>query len=101
MSPPKLVHIATDFISACLPDHLGGLQGDKSHSAIFDNTKIRRFVPDYVATTRFRDGIARTIAWFDADPARRQVDESANASWDRLIDAYGRGLETARKEFKT
>jgi nucleoside-diphosphate-sugar epimerase len=98
---PRLVHIATDFIGACLPDHVGGLQGDKSHSAIFDNSKIRCFVPDFVATTRFRDGIARTIAWFDADPARRQIDEAANASWDRLIDAYGRGLESARRDFNS
>ena len=97
---PRLVHIATDFISACLPDHLGGLQGDKSHSALFDNAKIRRFVPDFVATTRFSDGIARTIAWFDAEPARRQIDAAANAAWDRLIDAYDRGLEAALLEFK-
>jgi nucleoside-diphosphate-sugar epimerase len=96
--PPRLVHIATDFISACLPDHLGGLQGDKSHSAVFDNSKIRRFVPDYVATTRFRDGIARTLAWFDADPARRQIDAAANAAWDWLIQAYDRGLRSALKE---
>jgi nucleoside-diphosphate-sugar epimerase len=96
---PKLVHIATDFISACLPDHLGGLQGDKSHSALFDNAKIRRFVPDFEATTRFRDGIARTIAWFDADPSRRQIDDAVNASWDRLIGAYSRGLDAALAEF--
>jgi nucleoside-diphosphate-sugar epimerase len=101
VASPRLVHIATDFISACLPDHLGGLQGDKSHSAVFDNSKIRRFVPEYVATTRFRDGIARTLAWFDADPARRQVDTAANAAWDRLIQSYERGLESARQGFAT
>jgi nucleoside-diphosphate-sugar epimerase len=98
---PRLVHIATDFISACLPDHLGGLQGDKSHSALFDNTKIRRFVPDFVATTRYRDGIERTIAWFDADPARRQIDAEANDAWDHLIELYEAGLAVAVREFKT
>jgi hypothetical protein len=42
---PKLVHIASDFIAACIPSALGSLLGDKSHTAIFDNAKIKRFVP--------------------------------------------------------
>jgi nucleoside-diphosphate-sugar epimerase len=96
---PRLVHIASDFITTCIPEDMGTLLGDKSHSAVFDNTKIKRFVPDFVCTTRYREGIARTVAWFDADPARRQIDEEANAAWDRLIAAYERGLEAARREF--
>jgi nucleoside-diphosphate-sugar epimerase len=101
VATPKLVHIASDFITACLPASTGTLLGDKSHSAIFDNTKIKRLVPDYVATTRYRDGIKRTVAWFDADPRRQIVDDTANANWDRLIAAYERGLTAARKEFGT
>jgi hypothetical protein len=50
--------------------------------------------PDYVATTRFSEGIARTIAWYDADPARRHR-HRASATWDRLIGAYDRGLAAA------
>jgi nucleoside-diphosphate-sugar epimerase len=96
---PKLVHIASDFITACLPEFSGGLHGDKAHSAVFDNSKIKRFVPDFVATTRFRDGIARSVKWFDADPARQEIDAEANAAWDKLIAAYERGLEMAKKEF--
>jgi nucleoside-diphosphate-sugar epimerase len=96
---PKLVHIASDFITACLPEFAGGLHGDKSYSAVFDNSKIKRFVPDFVATTRFRDGIARSVKWFDADTARQEIDADANAAWDKLIASYERGLETARREF--
>jgi nucleoside-diphosphate-sugar epimerase len=92
---PRFIHIASDFIAACLPEASGGLLGDKSNSAVFDNAKIRRFVPDFVATTRFREGIASTISWFDADPARRQIDDQANADWDRLIVAYQRGFDFA------
>jgi nucleoside-diphosphate-sugar epimerase len=95
---PKFVHIASDFITACLPEKLGSLLGDKSHSAVFDNTKIKRFVPDYVATTRYRDGIKKTIEWFDADAKRRAIDEAASARWDRLIAAYERALEIARRD---
>ena len=95
---PRLVHIASDFITACLPEFSGGLHGDKSYSAVFDNSKIKRFVPDYVATTKFRDGIARSVKWFDADPARQEIDAEANAAWDKLIANYERGLEAARRE---
>jgi nucleoside-diphosphate-sugar epimerase len=95
---PKLVHIASDFITACLPEFAGGLHGDKAHSAMFDNTKIKRFVPDFVATMRFRDGMTRSVKWFDADPARQEIDTEANAAWDKLITAYERGLEVAKRE---
>jgi len=90
---PKLVHIPSDYIGACLPDSLSGLIGDKAVSVVFDNTKIKRFVPDYCATTPFWRGIHRTMAWFDADPSRKQVDEAANTAWDKLIDGYERGLQ--------
>jgi nucleoside-diphosphate-sugar epimerase len=99
VAKPRLVHIASDFITACLPGSLGSLLGDKSHTAIFDNSKIKRFVPGYLATTRYREGIARTIAWYDADPARQQLDAAASADWDRLLGAYDRGLMAALREF--
>jgi nucleoside-diphosphate-sugar epimerase len=96
---PAFVHIASDFITACLPSMVGTLLGDKSHSAVFDNSKIRRFVPGSEATTRYREGIARTVAWFDAEAARRVVDTEACASWDRLIKAYTSGLDAAVSQF--
>lgn len=96
----KTIHIATDYIRACLPQAAEGLLGDKSHCAIFDNSKIKRFVPDFTATTRFRDGIKRTIAWFDAAPGRREVNEEDNALWDRLIASYQNGLEATRREIR-
>ena len=52
---------------------------DKAVSVVFDNSKIKRFVPGYCATMPFGQGIRRTIAWFDADPARKQIDDEANA----------------------
>ena len=96
---PSLIHIPSDFIAECTPDARGGLTGDKAVSVVFDNTKIKRFVPDYCATTPYTYGIRRTMAWFDADPARRQVDEEANARWDRLIDAYEVGMGEAVRRF--
>lgn len=95
---PNLVHVASDFLTACFPEKTGGLHGDKSTSVVFDNTKIKRFVPGFVATTRFRDGIEASIAWYDADPARRSVDEELDRKWDRLVAAYGRALDAAKRD---
>jgi nucleoside-diphosphate-sugar epimerase len=97
----QLVHIPSDFISACIPDEVGGLTGDKAASVVFDNSKIKRFVPGYCAKVPFAAGIQKTIAWFDADPRRKQIDENANAAWDKLIAAYESGLETALRSFRS
>lgn len=97
---PELVHIASDLIGDCVPEMRGGLVGDKAASVVFDNTKIKRFVPDYCATVPFRYGIRRTIAWFDADPNRKQIDEEANARWDKLIAAYERATEEMVRSFR-
>jgi nucleoside-diphosphate-sugar epimerase len=91
------VHIASDFIVACVPEREGGLHGDKAASVVLDNTKIKRFVPGFVAEHRYREGIRRSIAWYDADPARRVTDESFNAQCDKLVEAYRKGLDGARK----
>ena len=96
----KIVHIASDFIAACMPDQLGTLVGDKSRSSVFDNSKIKRFVADFGTRTPFARGIERTIAWLDADLARQAVDAELDAQWDRLIAAYERGLAAAVSEFR-
>jgi len=97
---PRLVHIASDFMIACLPEEEGSLIGDKSVSVVFDNTKIKRFVPGYCATTSFAEGIRRSLAWFDADPARKLIDTAANAKWDKLIAAYDKGLSEVVRSFR-
>jgi nucleoside-diphosphate-sugar epimerase len=94
---PKLVHLASEFIAAGVPEAAGSLLGDKANCAIFDNSKIKRFVPEYLASTRFRDGIRESIAWFDEEPARRVIDERANERWDALLAANEAGLEAARR----
>jgi len=79
----------TDFIAACLPGELGGLAGDKAVSVVFDNTKSSASFPA-MRHHAVRRGVRQTLAWFDADPARKQIDAEANATWDKLIDAYER-----------
>jgi nucleoside-diphosphate-sugar epimerase len=96
---PRWVHIPSDFIISCVPAVAGTLLGDKAVSAVFDNSKIKRFVPGFTARTNFAAGIRRTIAWFDADPARRQIDAATNQRWDKLVAAYEAGCAQARAQF--
>ena len=95
----QIIHIPSDYIGACIPDEVGSLTGDKETSVVFDNGKIKHFVPGYCAKVPFAQGIQRTIEWFDADPRRKEVDEAAVASWDMLIHAYESGLSDALRKF--
>jgi len=74
------------------PELTGTLLGDKSWCAIFDNSKIKRFVPDFVATVPFSEGVKCSIEWFEADPKRCVVDDDYNKFMDRTIAAYEKAL---------
>ena len=84
----NIVHIASDYLVKMDNEFLGSLIGDKAVSVIFDNTKIKRFVPDFVATIPFNKGIKRTIAWFEEDPARMIIKKETNKLIDRIIKNY-------------
>ena len=84
----NMVHIASEFICKVAPAHTGSLIGDKAWSAVFDNTKIKTFVPSYKAVIPFREGIRKTFAWFDADEKRRRVDQAVDKEMDEIIAAY-------------
>ena len=79
----------TDLIARLEPGLGAGLLGDKAWSVVFDNTKIKRFVPGFQATIPFHTGIHKTVAWFDEDERRKRVDESVNATMDKLLAAFG------------
>ncbi len=81
----KLVHIPSELIAAYDPDWGASLLGDKSNSMVFDNSKIRRLVPDYQAVVPFARGAEEIIAWHDADPARRRIDPHTDQLMDTLI----------------
>jgi nucleoside-diphosphate-sugar epimerase len=82
---PKLVHVASETIAAAIPDWGPGLLGDKAHSVIFDNSKLRSVVPDFNPITTFDQGAREIVAWYDALESRRVVDAEFNAKLDALI----------------
>ena len=87
-TPAELVHVPSELINAFDPLHGAGLLGDKSHSMIFDNSKIKRLAPGFACTIPFSWGAHEIVAWHEADPARQQVDPYVDALMDRVLAAY-------------
>lgn len=85
---PHLVHIPSELLAAYDEHKLGSLIGDKANSLVFDNSKIKRFVPEFECEVPWAEGIRRSLAWFEADPARQSIDHAANQQWDSIISAY-------------
>ena len=88
--PARIVHIPSERIAAYDASWGAGLLGDKAHCMVFDNTKIKRLVPDYVASIPFHQGAAEIIAWYDSHPAAQKVDEQLNQLMDTMIAVYER-----------
>jgi nucleoside-diphosphate-sugar epimerase len=84
----QLLHVTSDAIAAADPEWGAGLLGDKAHSMIFDNAKLRSVVPDYRATIPFEQGAREIVAWHDADVSRRQVDARLDAVMDALVERH-------------
>jgi hypothetical protein len=57
---------------------------------VFDNSKIKRFVPGFTATVPFARGIRKSVEWFEADRSRQQVDAGLDAALDRIVAAFER-----------
>ena len=85
---PNIVHIASDFIADVEPSLAGSLFGDKTWSVVFSNSKIKEFVPGFAAIIPFREGIRRTVEWFEAEEGRRNADKALNDVIDRILAAY-------------
>ncbi|MFZ5892852.1 MAG: NAD-dependent epimerase/dehydratase family protein [Myxococcota bacterium] len=83
----RIVHVPSDLIACFDPEWGASLLGDKTHSMVFDNTKVRRLVPDFRAEIPFARGVHEIMAYYDADPARRQVDTALDQLMDRIIAA--------------
>lgn len=84
---PKLLHVPSDMIAAYDANWGAGLLGDKAHSMVFDNSRIKRLVPDFRAAIPFARGAQEIVAWYNADPARRVIDPAFDQLCDRIVAA--------------
>ena len=85
---PELVHVPSDFINRHDPNWGAGLLGDKAHSMIFDNTKIKRLVPEFNCTIPFHQGAQEIVAWYRANPERQIMNEAFDSKVEEILAAY-------------
>lgn len=96
--PLKAVHVSSEFLAAAgAYDFYGGLLGDKAVSIAFDNTKLKRLVPGFVAEKRFDQGIRETIGYILAHPEYQLEDEA----FDRWCDEIIESMQQIAKKIKT
>ena len=82
------IHISSDYLGTFDEQLKGSLVGDKAVSTIFDNSKIKMFVPEFKATIRFKEGIRDTVKWFEEAPERMLIDQNTNKFMDDIIESY-------------
>jgi nucleoside-diphosphate-sugar epimerase len=86
---PRIVHVPSEAIAAADPEWGVGLVGDKAHSMIFDNSKLRSIVPGWHAAVPFEQGAREIVEWHLADPARQVVNPELDALMDKLAEQHG------------
>jgi nucleoside-diphosphate-sugar epimerase len=84
----RIVHVPSDAIAAADPEWGAGLLGDKAHSMVFDNTKVRRLVPGWRAVIPFERGARQIADWYLADPARQVTDQALDGVMDKLAATW-------------
>lgn len=85
VAAPELVHVASETIARVLPAAGPGLVGDKAHSVVFDNTKVRALRPGFVQRVPFSVGARQIIAAHDARPELQKFDPELDAKLDELV----------------
>jgi nucleoside-diphosphate-sugar epimerase len=82
---PRIVKVPTDFICQVAPQMIGTLKGDKAHPGVFDNSKIKRFVPEFRCRMPFRLGARQSVNWLRQHPEQQNLKPELEDLIDRVI----------------
>jgi nucleoside-diphosphate-sugar epimerase len=85
---PEYINISTDFLCEYFPEVTANLKGDKSENAVFDNSKIKSFVPEFQCQDTMIEAVKRSIQWFLADKSRQTIDKNADIKIERILNKY-------------
>lgn len=92
---PRIVHVPSDFIAHVDPEMGGHFLGDKTWSATFDCSKLRRLVPEFRTTVSLHEGLRESVDWYRADPSRERVNPAVNATIEKILEAWKRAMAAA------
>jgi nucleoside-diphosphate-sugar epimerase len=85
---PQIVKVPTDFICQMAPQLTGTLKGDKAHPAVFDNSKIKRFVPEFCCRTPFRLGVRESVRWLREHPDQQNLRPELDEMIEKVLEAW-------------
>ncbi len=85
---PQIVHLPSDTLAKVNTEFVGALLGDKAHTVLFDNSKLKRLVPGFTATVRFDQGVRRTLDYIEKHPELQAADPEFDTWTDEIIEAY-------------
>jgi nucleoside-diphosphate-sugar epimerase len=85
---PRVVPVPTDFVCRIAPQMIGSLKGDKAHPGVFDNSKIKRFVPGFKCSQPFGIGVRESVAWLRAHPEHQNLNPKVDALCDQVVGAW-------------
>ena len=89
----KLVHVPSEVIANVLPPRGPGLLGDKAHCLLFDNTKLKRLVPDFAPRIPFQEGVRMSVAWYEAHPEKKVSDQAIEAEVETVLKGWRAMME--------
>jgi len=85
---PRIVKVPTEFICEVAPQLSGTLKGDKAHPGVFDNSKIKRFVPEFRCRVPFRVGVRESVNWLREHPEQQNLKPELDALIEKVIGAW-------------
>lgn len=90
---PEILQIPTDFICRVAPQWVGTLKGDKAHPGVFDNSKIKAFVPEFRCRKTFREGVRESVAWLRAHPDQQNLRPEVDAAIEQVVGAWKKQVQ--------
>ncbi len=87
--PLNALHVPSDFLARHGEnyDFKGELLGDKASTVVFDNSKIKRLVPDFVCNISMADGLRQAVQFMLAHPETQTPDLEFDSWCDRIADS--------------
>jgi len=82
-----IIHVPSESIAAFDSEWGASLLGDKAYSSIFDNSKIKRLVPEYSARIPFAVGAKEIISWYGENKDWQVIDQEFDSLLDRIVNA--------------
>ena len=89
---PEIIQIPVDFICEHFPAQIGGLRGDKANPSIFDNSKLKQFVPGFECKKPFREGVREAVTYLREHPEEKNINPDVDKTIDEIISAWRKSM---------